>query len=144
MQLKSIPWPLSVENLTLVESVSTRCPRPSAERFNEVPSTQRRAFQRSAFDRYIPRGSTINLNETTESRIKCVCFDNVLTTGNGILHAKRIGFKPECVKHGIWLTHWDQDKIVAIFQTKFANAFSWMKMYKFILRFQCISSQGSD
>ena len=33
------------------------------------------------------------------------------------------------------LTHWGRDKMVAIFQTTFSNAFSWMKMFKFRLRF---------
>ena len=33
------------------------------------------------------------------------------------------------------LTHWDQDTMYAIFQTTFSNAFSWMKMFKFWLRF---------
>ena len=33
------------------------------------------------------------------------------------------------------LTHWGRDKIVAISQTKFQNAFSWMKMYEFRSRF---------
>ena len=33
------------------------------------------------------------------------------------------------------LTHWGRDKMAAIFQTTFSNAFSWMKMYKFRLRF---------
>ena len=28
------------------------------------------------------------------------------------------------------LTHWSRDKITAIFQTTFSNAFSWMKMYE--------------
>ena len=32
-------------------------------------------------------------------------------------------------------THWDRNKMAAIFQTTFSNAFSWMKMYKFQLRF---------
>ena len=27
------------------------------------------------------------------------------------------------------LTHWGRDKMAAIFQTTFSNAFSWMKMY---------------
>ena len=27
------------------------------------------------------------------------------------------------------LTHWGRDKIDAIYQTTFLNAFSWMKMY---------------
>ena len=33
------------------------------------------------------------------------------------------------------LTHWDRDKMAAIFQTTFSNAFSWMKMHEFRLRF---------
>ena len=33
------------------------------------------------------------------------------------------------------LTHWGQDKMAAIFQKTFSNAFSWMKMYKFLLKF---------
>ena len=31
------------------------------------------------------------------------------------------------------LSHWDQDKMDAIFQTTFSNAFSWMKIYEFRL-----------
>ena len=34
-----------------------------------------------------------------------------------------------------FLTHWGRDKMAAIVQTTFSNAFSWMKMYKFQLRF---------
>ena len=33
------------------------------------------------------------------------------------------------------LTHWVWDKMAAIFQTTLSNAFSWMKMYEFWLRF---------
>ena len=33
------------------------------------------------------------------------------------------------------LTHWGLNKLAAIFQTTFSNAFSWMKMYEFRLRF---------
>ena len=33
------------------------------------------------------------------------------------------------------LTHWGRDKMAAISQTMFWNAFSWMKMYEFCLRF---------
>ena len=32
-------------------------------------------------------------------------------------------------------THWDQDKMATIFQMTFSNAFSWMKIYWFLLRF---------
>ena len=34
-----------------------------------------------------------------------------------------------------YLTHWSQDKMAAIFQTTSSNAFSWMKMYEFRLKF---------
>ena len=34
-----------------------------------------------------------------------------------------------------YLTHWGRDKMAAIFQTTFSNAFSRMKMFKFRLRF---------
>ena len=33
------------------------------------------------------------------------------------------------------LTHWGRDKMAAISQTTFSNAFSWMKIYQFRLRF---------
>ena len=33
------------------------------------------------------------------------------------------------------LTHWEWDKMAAVFQTTFSNAFSWMKMYEFRLKF---------
>ena len=33
------------------------------------------------------------------------------------------------------LTHWGQDKMATIFRTTFSNAFLWMKIYKFWLRF---------
>ena len=38
-------------------------------------------------------------------------------------------------KTGSWLTHWGWDKIAAIFQTTFSNAFSSMKLCEFWLRF---------
>ena len=42
------------------------------------------------------------------------------------------------------LTHWGRDKMAAIFQTTFSNAFSWMTMYKFRLNFTEVCSQGSN
>ena len=41
------------------------------------------------------------------------------------------------------LTHWGRDKMAAIFQTTFSNAFYWMKLFKFRLRFHW-SSQWSN
>ena len=35
----------------------------------------------------------------------------------------------------VWLNIWDRDKMDAIFQTTFSNAFSWMKIYEFRLSF---------
>ena len=40
-----------------------------------------------------------------------------------------------CHIPGIILTHWGRDKMAAISQTMFSNAFSWMKIYKFRLGF---------
>ena len=34
-----------------------------------------------------------------------------------------------------YLTHWSRDKMDAISQTTFSNAFSWMKMFEYRLRF---------
>ena len=39
------------------------------------------------------------------------------------------------MQNGALLTHWGRDKMDAIPQTIFSNAFSWMKMYKFRLKF---------
>ena len=40
-----------------------------------------------------------------------------------------------CHIPGIILTHWGRDKMAAISQTMFSNAFSWMKIYQFRLGF---------
>ena len=37
----------------------------------------------------------------------------------------------EAIPHTSSLTYWGRDKMVAIFQMTFSNAFSWMKTYKF-------------
>ena len=34
----------------------------------------------------------------------------------------------------VLLTHWGRDKMAAIFQTTFSNAFTWMKMFEFRLK----------
>ena len=45
-------------------------------------------------------------------------------------------------------THWGRDKMAVILQTTFSNAFSWMQMYEFRLRFHwslfLTASIGSD
>ena len=42
------------------------------------------------------------------------------------------------------LTHWGRDKMDGIFQTAFSNAFPWMKMYEFWLRFHWIMFPGVE
>ena len=42
------------------------------------------------------------------------------------------------------LTHWGRDKMAAIFQTTFSNAFSWIKMYELRLRFHPILFQRAN
>ena len=39
------------------------------------------------------------------------------------------------INAGMLLTHWGRDKMDAIFQTTFSNAFSWMKMFEYRLKF---------
>ena len=51
-----------------------------------------------------------------------VCYDIVHMTGVMDLHN--------------YLTHWGRDKMAAISQTTFSNAFSSMKMFEFRLQFQ--------
>ena len=45
-------------------------------------------------------------------------------------------------KHSSWSTHWGRDKMAAIFQTTFSNAFPWMKMYEFRSKFHWILFPG--
>ena len=48
-----------------------------------------------------------------------------MTSGDGLSACSRLNVQ----------THWGWDKMAAIFQMTFSNAFSWMKMYRFRLRF---------
>ena len=49
-------------------------------------------------------------------------------------HAKFMFRKPKIIAT-FWLTYWGRDKIAAILQMTFSNAFAWMKMNEFHLRF---------
>ena len=52
------------------------------------------------------------------------------------MHLKMSSAKRRLFRVGLdELTHWGQDKMAAIFQTTFSNAFSVMKIYEFRLRF---------
>ena len=52
-----------------------------------------------------------------------------------IMACCRPGDKPLSEPMMVGLTHWGQDKTDAISQTTFSNAFSWMKMFEFLLKF---------
>ena len=42
------------------------------------------------------------------------------------------------------LAHWGRDKMAAVSQTTLSNAFSWMKMSEFRLRFHCLLGRCKD
>ena len=52
-----------------------------------------------------------------------------------MLHCKLVSLHPVLMTNNN-LTHCGRDRIDAISQKTFSNAFSWMKMYEFCLRFQ--------
>ena len=47
----------------------------------------------------------------------------------------RIRYQTISIKFYVELKHWGRDRMAAIFQTIFSNAFAWMKMYGFRLQF---------
>ena len=53
------------------------------------------------------------------------------------IHFKTLSAKWQPFCFGLYMltTHWGRDKMDAIFQMTFSNAFYWMKMFKFWLRF---------
>ena len=50
-------------------------------------------------------------------------------------HMLQIKFMGTFCEIALWLTQWGWDKMATISQTTFSNAFSWMKLYEFWLRF---------
>ena len=66
----------------------------------------------------------------TEPALCCTdssCMHSLQTPGS-------YGDTCACLTH-LLLTHWGRDKMASIFQTTISIAFSWMKMFKFRLRF---------
>ena len=89
-----------------------------------------------------PSTAVISMGMEHLSLVKLLLiYLNRLTTiikylGGCMWHWGKHTFTPLSVKKPRkMLTHWDRDKMAAIFQTTFSNAFSWMKMCKFWLRF---------
>ena len=56
---------------------------------------------------------------------ECCCF----------LTPDVLGVTVLCTEISCFLTHWGRDKMDAISQTSFSNAFSWMKMFEYRLKF---------
>ena len=70
---------------------------------------------------------------------KCPCRINLSDVENTVYDdLQELGHNvhTHCNGNKEGLTHWGRDKkMAAIFQTTFSNAFSWMKMCEFCLRF---------
>ena len=71
--------------------------------------------------RLSPIRNVANWDTIAQEHFSC-CFGNQILVIN-----------VQCI---FWrLTHWGRDKMPAISQTAFSNAFSWMKMYEFRIKF---------
>ena len=82
-----------------------------------------------------------NLNlRLSISTITMLSFIGVLDVQHVVMWRRHTSYihKGSLMWTDLWiyqLTHWGRGKMAAIFQTTFSNAFSWMKMYEFRLRF---------
>ena len=76
-------------------------------------------------DRWIPR---------TQGQLRGKCF-NLMTSSWTRLFIFELLWDLVRSRRLILLTHWDRDKMDAIWQTTFWRAFSWMKMFEFRLNF---------
>ena len=56
-------------------------------------------------------------------------------TAQGVTALNNGNFSEQLYITMVSLTYWGRDKMAAIFQTTLLKSFSWMKMYKFRLRF---------
>ena len=76
-------------------------------------------------------------------------------SGNGLALNKRQDIAWTNVKQVVWchmaslsrnkLTHWGRDKMAAIFQATFSNAFLWMKIYEYRWKISLkLGSEGSN
>ena len=65
-----------------------------------------------------------NESALVEVMVQCWTGKNIAGTNNDPVHMYTLPCRNE-------LTHWGRDKMAAVSQTTFSNAFSWMKMYEF-------------
>ena len=76
---------------------------------------------------YLPNKATVSHDSSIQLTCKCGAVLSFMT----VIMTRIINGTPTIPP----LTHWGPDKMAAISQTTFSNAFSWMKMYEFWLRF---------
>ena len=85
------------------------------------------------YDRVFWRNMTMLYRGSTTSITIYICL--FLYHALKIIYISQKSHK-KCLSYSlINITHWDRDKIDAISQTTFSDAFSWMKMCEFLLRF---------
>ena len=81
----------------------------------------------------------IFLNIVVGIWLMIICYLAKISQKRYILHwfqYRNSYFKhPSVSENGMLLTHWGRDKMAAISQTTLSNAFSWMKMLEFRLKF---------
>ena len=78
--------------------------------------------------------SLVDLNISTQEQLPLFCQRG----GGGVIYWNIIAlwqYGMDMLSVYWWLTHWGRDKMDATSQTTFSSAFSWMKMYKFRLKF---------
>ena len=75
------------------------------------------------------------LRSLINSRVACKIRITVSMVMACRLHLNQCWIIASCPPYSFQLTHWGRDKMAAIFQTTFSNAFYWMKIYEFRLKF---------
>ena len=78
--------------------------------------------------------------KTSKLRVTGLCAGN--SSGTSEFPAQRASYVENVSiwwrhhEHGLTLTHWGRDKMAAISQTTFSNAFSWIKTYEFVWMYE--------
>ena len=85
------------------------------------------------------------VNSRTKGQLRGKCFHLMTSSCNGswpVCHQAIMWPKTELLSVELpgknlcdILTHWGRDKMAAVSQTTLSNAFSWMKMFEFWLKF---------
>ena len=84
-----------------------------------------------------PRDLSIICSSSIRTAVsRNMCEEHSRIVWDNSLHIQVLNYwRKTVIRARCLLTHWGRDNMAAIFQTTFSNAFSWMKMFKFRLRF---------